>query len=119
MPRTTSSVPRHRRAVRIHRAVKGYASPTRRLIKVAKQAITRAGAYARRDRRARKRDMRRLWITRISAACRLRDLNYSQFMSILSRANIALNRKMLSELAVADPAAFDRVLEAARTAQNV
>ena len=79
-----------------------------------KEAVTRSGVYAYRDRRARKREFRRLWITRITAACRMRDIRYSQLIHGLKFANIELNRKMLSELAIHDPAAFDAVVEQAK-----
>ena len=73
-------------------------------------AVTRAGVYAYRDRRARKRDFRSLWIVRITAACRARGVSYSRFMNGLKKASVALNRKMLSELAIHDEAAFDKVV---------
>jgi len=73
-------------------------------------AITRAGVYAYRDRRARKRDFRSLWITRITAACRARGVSYSRFMNGLRKASIVLNRKMLSELAISDAPAFDKLV---------
>jgi large subunit ribosomal protein L20 len=77
-------------------------------------AVTRAGQYAYRDRRTRKRDFRALWITRLTAACRARGINYSQLISGLRRSSVALNRKMLSELAIADEAAFDKIVAMAR-----
>jgi len=73
-------------------------------------AITRAGVYAYRDRRTRKRDFRSLWITRITAACRARGVSYSRFMNGLRKASIVLNRKMLSELAISDAPAFDKLV---------
>ena len=73
--------------------------------------MLRAEAYAYRHRRTRKRDFRALWITRLSAACRQRGVSYSRFIHALRRANIILNRKMLSEVAIHDPAAFDKILE--------
>ena len=73
-------------------------------------AVTRAGVYAYRDRRARKRDFRSLWIIRITAACRARGISYSRFMDGLKKASVALNRKMLSELAIHDETAFDKVV---------
>jgi large subunit ribosomal protein L20 len=77
-------------------------------------AVIRADASAYRDRRLRKRDYRALWITRISAACQQRDMNYSQFMNGLKRAGIVLDRKMLSQLAINDPPAFDKLVTIAR-----
>ena len=79
----------------------------------AKVALLRAGRFAYRDRRARRRDFRRIWITRITAACRMRGTRYSRFINGLSRSGIALNRKMLSELAIHDPKAFDVLVETA------
>lgn len=81
------------------------------MLRTAKEAVIRAGAYAYRDRRVRKRDFRRLWIVRINAAVRQRGLRYSQFVHGLEKANIALDRKMLADLAVTDPEAFDTVVE--------
>ena len=80
------------------------------VVRTAKETLVRAGAFAFRDRRARKRDFRRLWITRLSAACRERDLRYSQLIAGLKAAKIELDRKSLSEIAIADPAAFDAVI---------
>ena len=73
-------------------------------------AVTRAGQYAYRDRRNRKRDFRGLWITRITAACRSRGISYSRFINGLKKSSVALNRKMLSELAIADATAFDKIV---------
>jgi len=80
--------------------------------------VARAGAHAYRDRRARKRDFRALWITRLTAACRARGIQYSRFIFGLQSAGVALNRKMLSEIAIADPAAFDVLVEIARQHQG-
>ena len=82
----------------------------RKLLRTVEETLDRAGKFAYRDRRAKKRDFRRLWITRLSAACRERDLRYSQFIAGLKAANIELDRKSLSEIAIADPAAFDAVV---------
>jgi large subunit ribosomal protein L20 len=95
---------------RLFKAVKGFVGGRRRLLRTAKETLERAGAFAFRDRRARKRDFRRLWITRLSAACRERDLRYSQLIAGLKAAKIDLDRKSLSEIAIADPAAFDAVI---------
>jgi large subunit ribosomal protein L20 len=83
---------------------------------MAKEAGVRAAVNARIDRKRRKRDFRGLWITRLSAACRERGIRYSQFINGCKRANIALNRKMLSEIAIADPKGFDAIVEAAKAA---
>ena len=95
---------------RIFERAKGYVGGRRKLLRTAKETILRAGKFAYRDRRVRKRDFRRLWITRLSAACRERDIRYSQFIAGLKAANIELDRKSLSEIAIADPAAFDAVV---------
>ena len=84
--------------------------------KMAKQAVKKSGVYAYIGRKQRKRDFRRLWITRISAACKANGVNYSTFMNGLKKANIELNRKMLSEIAIADPAAFTSLVEKAKAA---
>jgi large subunit ribosomal protein L20 len=86
------------------------------LLRTAKETLLRAGAYAFRDRRRRRRDFRRLWITRVSAAVRQRGLSYSEFVNGLTKAGIELNRKILSEMAIHDPAAFDVVVAEARQA---
>jgi len=116
MPRASNAVARRRARKRLFRRTRGYRGGRGRLLRTAKESLIRAEAYARRDRRARKRDFRRLWITRISAACRARGMNYSTFMNGLSRAEIGLDRKVLAAMAVEDPAAFDRLVEEARAA---
>ena len=95
---------------RIFKRAEGYFGGRRKLLRTAKETLVRAGVFAYRDRRVRKRDFRRLWITRLSAACRERDIRYSQFIAGLKAANIELDRKSLSEIAIADPAAFDAVM---------
>lgn len=86
------------------------------MYRLAKEAAVRAGVYARVGRRRRKRDFRGLWITRLSAACRQRGIRYSQFIDGCKKAKIALNRKMLSEVAIEDPKVFDAIVEAAKAA---
>jgi large subunit ribosomal protein L20 len=113
MPRVRKSTPRRRKHKRILKEARGYYGTKSRHFQQAKVALTRAGAFAWRDRRARKRDMRRLWITRITAACRMRGTRYSLFMNGLKLSGIMLNRKMLSEIAIHDPAAFDSLVESA------
>jgi large subunit ribosomal protein L20 len=110
MPRATNNVATHRRHKRLLKRVEGYVGGRGTLFKVAKESSMKAGVYAYRDRRNRKRDFRRLWITRISAAVRARGLNYSRFIQGLAKANIELNRKMLAEMAIKDPAGFDAVI---------
>jgi large subunit ribosomal protein L20 len=96
------------------RAVRGYRGTHSKHKQQAKVALLRAGQFAYRDRRARRRDFRRLWITRLSAACRMRDTRYSRFINGLQRAGILLNRKMLSQLAIDQPTVFDKLVELAR-----
>lgn len=103
-----------RRHKRVLRQAKGYWGTRSKLFRVAKQFVTKAGQYAFRDRRARKRDFRSLWVVRITAAAEARGMSYSQLMGGLRKANVALNRKMLSELAIHDPPAFDKVVGMAR-----
>jgi large subunit ribosomal protein L20 len=86
------------------------------LYRLAKEATVRSAVNARIDRKRRKRDFRGLWITRLSAACRQRGVRYSEFINACKKANIALNRKMLSEIAIADPKGFDAIVEAAQAA---
>ena len=114
MPRVTSGATRARRRRRLRSETKGYRGARSKLTRTMMDAVTRAGQYAYRDRRNRKRDFRALWIIRITAACRARGTSYSRFMSGLRKSSITLNRKMLSELAVADAAAFDRIVELAK-----
>jgi large subunit ribosomal protein L20 len=103
-----------RKRKRLRKLTKGYRAGRRTLYRQAVVTHMRAGVFAFRDRRARKREFRQLWITRITAACRQRGFRYSQFMAGLQRANIELDRKMLSELAIHDPAAFDAVVAIAK-----
>ena len=113
MPRVRKGAARRQSKKRILKAVKGYRGATSRQYRLAKEARVRAGVNARIDRKRRKRDFRGLWIVRLSAACRQRGIRYSQFINGCKKANIALNRKMLSEIAVDDPKAFDAIAEAA------
>ena len=106
MPRANSSVPRHRRHRKIVKQAKGYYGARSRNFKSAKDAVVRAGLYAYRDRRQRKRMFRRLWITRINAACRLNGTTYSAFINGLKTKGIDLDRKILADMAVNDPQAF-------------
>ena len=106
MPRANSSVPRHRRHRKLIKQAKGYYGARSRTFKSAKDAVLKAGLYAYRDRRQRKRQFRRLWITRINAACRLNDITYSAFINALNVKGIELNRKVLADLALQDPQAF-------------
>jgi len=114
--RTSKGAARTKAKRRLFKRAKGFRGGRGNMIRSVKETLTRAGAFAFRDRRVKKRKFRQLWITRISAACRMRDISYSDFMNGLSKANIALNRKSLSEIAIADPAAFDKIVEEAKGA---
>ena len=114
--RTVKGAARNKAKKRLFKKVKGFVGGRRKLLRTAKETLIRAGVYAFRDRRNRKREFRSLWIIRINAACRERGLRYSELINGLTRAKIALDRKILAELAVSDPAAFDAVVEAAKAA---
>ena len=101
---------------RLFKKVKGYRGGRGGLYRTAKETLARAGAYAFRDRRSRKREFRALWIIRINAACRERGLRYSQFIHGLELAKIELDRKILAEMAVNDTAAFDAIVQQVKTA---
>ena len=117
--RTVKGAARGKAKRRLFGKVKGYRGGRRKLVRTAKETLVRAGVFAFRDRRVRKREFRKLWIIRINAACRERGLRYSDFVHGLAKAGIELNRKMLSELAVHDPAAFDAVVEKVKSALAV
>jgi len=116
MPRVRKGAARHHAKKRILKSVKGHRGPAGHVYRLAKEACMRAAVNARIDRKRRKRDFRGLWIIRLSAACRQRDIRYSQFINGCKKANIQLNRKMLSEIAIDDPKGFDAVVEAAKAA---
>ena len=116
MPRVRKGAATVKARKRILRAARGYWGTKHRHKQQAKVALLRAGQFAYRDRRARRRDFRRLWITRISAACRMRGTRYSRFMNGLSQSGIALNRKMLSQIAIEDPKTFDTLVEQSEAA---
>ena len=107
---------RRRSKNRLFKRAKGFRGGRGKLLRTVKETIIRADAYATRDRRVRKRDFRRLWITRISAAVRMREMNYSEFMHGLKTANITLDRKSLSQMAILDTAAFDAVCDLVKKA---
>ena len=113
MPRVRSGATKHRKHKKVLKAARGSYGAKSRQYRLALQSTFRAGVFATRDRRNKKRTFRRLWITRLSAACRQRGIQYSRFIFALSQADIKLNRKILSEIAIADPAAFDAIVEAA------
>jgi large subunit ribosomal protein L20 len=114
MVRARSKAPTSRRKKRLRKLTKGFRLGRHNLFRQAKVTLLRARKFAFRDRKAKKRLFRRLWIVRINAACRMRGLRYSEFMHALQLANVMLDRKSLSELAIHDPAAFDRLVELAR-----
>ncbi len=106
----------HRRHKKVLRAAKGFRGSRSKTFRAAKETLLRAGAYAYRDRRRRKRDFRRLWIIRINAAARANGMTYSRFMDGLNKAGVKVNRKMISEIAIADQAAFDELVKKAADA---
>ena len=116
MARVKGALMTRKRRKKTLKLAKGYFGSKHRLFKTAKQAVMKSGNYAYIGRKQRKRDFRRLWITRISAATRANGMNYSTLMSGLKKAGITLNRKLLSEIAIADPAAFTALTEKARAA---
>ena len=116
MARIKGAMMTRKRRKKILKLAKGYWGAKSKHFKMAKQAVMKSGNYAFIGRKARKRDFRRLWITRISAACRMNGVSYSAVMNGLKKANIALNRKMLAEIAVADEAAFTALVEKAKAA---
>ena len=116
MPRVTNQVARHKKKKKIREAAKGYRGGRSKLYRSAKNAVERGWAYSYRDRRRRKRDFRRLWITRINAAAREHDISYSHFINGLRTAGVELNRKSLADLAVRDPRAFAGLVGVAREA---
>ncbi len=109
--RTRKGSARRQAKRRLFQRAEGYVGGRRRLYRTMKENLVRAGRFAYRDRRRRRRDFRRLWIIRLSAACQQHDLRYSQFIHGLAKANIELDRKQLSEMAIADPSAFGKVVE--------
>ena len=101
---------------KVLKAAKGYFGSKHRLYKTAQEQLFHSGEYAYRDRKANKRNFRKLWITRINAACRENEISYSKFINGLNLAGITINRKMLSEVAIADPKAFAKLVETAKSA---
>ncbi len=114
--RTTNGAARNRKKNRLFKSVKGYRGGRGKLLRTAKETALRAGAYSFRDRKVRAREFRKLWIIRINAAVRERGIRYSQFIAGLKKANIEINRKMLSELAIHDTAMFDAIVDKAKAA---
>lgn len=116
MARVKGALMTRKRRKKVLKLAKGYYGSKSKHFKMAKQAVMKSGNYAFAGRKQKKRDFRRLWITRISAACHMNDMNYSTFMNGIKKAGILLNRKMISEIAIADPAAFTALVEKAKAA---
>ncbi len=116
MPRVKRGTKRHNRRKKILKLAKGYYLSKSKLFKFAKESVQKALGYAYRDRKARKRDFRRLWIIRIGAAARQNGLNYHQFIFGLKQAGVDLDRKVLADIALSDPTAFTSLAETAKTA---
>ena len=116
MARIKGAMATRKRRKKVLKAAKGYYGGKHRLFQTAKLAVMKSGQYAYIGRKQKKRDFRRIWITRISAACKANGTNYSTFMNGLKKAGIDLNRKMLSEIAISDPTAFTALVESAKAA---
>ena len=116
MPRVRKGAARRQSKKRVLKAVRGHRGAAGRLYRLAKEASVRAAVNARIGRKLKKRDYRSLWIIRLSAACRAREISYSCFINGCKKAGIELNRKMLSEIAIADSAGFDAIVEQAKAA---
>ena len=116
MARIKAAMMTRKRRNKTLKLAKGYYGSKSRLFKTAKQAVMKSGQYAYIGRKQKKREFRKLWITRISAACKMNGMNYSTFINGLNKAGVSLNRKMLSEIAISDPAAFTALTEQAKAA---
>ena len=116
MARIKGAMMTRKRRNKTLKLAKGYYGSKSRLFKTAKQAVMKSGQYAYIGRKQKKREFRKLWITRISAACKMNGMNYSTFINGLNKAGVSLNRKMLSEIAISDPAAFTVLTEQAKAA---
>ncbi len=116
MPRVTRGFKARRRRNRVLKLAKGYRGGKSRLYRTATEAVDKALCYAYRDRRNKKRDFRRLWITRISAGVKMNGINYSRFINGLKKANIELDRKVLANMAILDAPAFTKVVDLAKSA---
>ena len=118
MVRVTYGAPRHKKKARLFKQARGFRGGRSKLWRTVRESLLRSWAFAYRDRRQKKRHFRRLWIIRINAATRMRGMSYSHFIDGLKQADILLNRKQLSELAINDPAAFDSIVEDAKAART-
>ena len=114
MPRVKSGVTAHRRHKKILKLAKGYRGARSKQFKKANETVMKAGQYAFRDRKTKKRNFRRLWITRINAAARINGISYSKLMCGLTKAGVAVDRKMMAELAVSDMSAFEKFVDIAK-----
>ena len=114
MARVKGALSTRKRHKKILKLAKGYRGAKSKLYRIANQAVMKSLSYAYVGRKLKKRDFRSLWITRISAACKMNGINYSRFMNGLKKANIEINRKMLSEIAISDPAAFTQLVQTAK-----
>ncbi|TDJ71783.1 MAG: 50S ribosomal protein L20 [Planctomycetota bacterium] len=117
MVRVTYGAPRHRKKVRLFKQARGFRGGRSKLWRTVRESLIRAWAFSYRDRRQKKRHFRRLWVVRLNAAARMRGMSYSRLIDGLKKADIQLNRKQLSELAIHDPAAFDTIVEEAKAAR--
>ena len=115
MPRAVSGIVKHKRTKKILKHAKGYTGRRSKLYRVARQAVMKSGLYAFRDRKAKKREFRRLWIARINARARINGMSYSAFIQGLKGAGIQINRKLLGEIAVHDEIGFSKLVEAVKT----
>ena len=116
MPRVTYRVGSKKRRKRMFKQVKGFRGGRRKLVRTAQESLNKSLAYATRDRKTKKRTIRRLWIVRLNAACRLLDISYSKCMSGLKKSNIEINRKLLSNIAISDFETFTEIVEIAKKA---
>ena len=116
MARVKGGIMSHKRRKKVLKLAKGYYGARHRLFRTAKQAVMKSGRYAFIGRKQKKREFRKLWITRISAACKMNGMNYSTFMNGLKKSGVTLNRKMLSEMAIHDAAGFTALCEQAKQA---
>jgi large subunit ribosomal protein L20 len=114
MPKSTNSVAAKARRKKILKQAKGYFGRRKNVHTVAKNAVEKAGVYAYTGRKVKKRNFRGLWIQRINAACRMHDMSYSEFMGLIAKKGIQLNRKVLADLAMNEPQAFEAIIKAVK-----
>jgi large subunit ribosomal protein L20 len=114
--RSTNGAARHKSKKRLFKRAKGYVGGRRKMLRTVSETVIRAGVFAYRDRRTKKREFRKLWIIRINAACRMRGIRYSEFINGLNKAGLELDRKTLSEMAIHNPQDFDVVVDKVKAA---